>query len=110
MNRLSGLAQRLPADKRVVVGWGRRHCRLPLLSGFVSKWLISTLREDGQALPALLAWFAACTMFTFCGTSAFFWNPSPMRQPKKRRFYAWGMGILRRAVGLGVAPQLLFHC
>ncbi len=86
---------------------------LPLLSGFVSKWLIyNAALEAGQIIPALIAWIVSIlTVFYFlkATTGVFLGNETP--ETVNVHEVPWpmifGMAILSAGnIVLGVAPQL----
>ena len=67
MDRLGGLGRRMPVT---MISWligAGAISGVPLLSGFVSKWLIyNAALEAGQVIPALIAWMVSVfTLFSF---------------------------------------------
>jgi multicomponent Na+:H+ antiporter subunit A len=113
LDRLGGLAGRMP---RTTVFWlilAGSISGLPLLSGFVSKWLIYHAALDAnQSLAVLVSWLVSViTVFYFlkASNSAFFGAEItiPHSAKEKTDWMQVGMGIL--AIGsviLGIAPQL----
>jgi multicomponent Na+:H+ antiporter subunit A len=113
MNKLGGLAQKMP---HTTLSWliniGSM-MGIPLMSGFASKWMLYTAAlQAGWAVPAMVAW-AASLGTVFLGaksTSAVFLGP--VTDATKDAHEApptmlWGMGILAAgSVILGIAPQL----
>jgi formate hydrogenlyase subunit 3/multisubunit Na+/H+ antiporter MnhD subunit len=113
MDKLGGLGRRMP---RTAVLWlisAASIAGVPLLNGFVSKWLlyIAALRA-GQAVPALISWVVSIfTMFSFMKASSgmFFGEESEaasLAHESPRTMLA-GSGLLALGcIVLGVAPQL----
>jgi multicomponent Na+:H+ antiporter subunit A len=113
MNKLGGLAQRMP---RTTLSWligAGSMMGVPLMSGFASKWMLyAAALQAGWAVPAMVAWAVSLGTVFLCAkaTSAVFLGP--LTEATKDAHEApptmvWGMGIM--AVGsivLGVAPQL----
>ena len=113
MDRLGGLARRMP---RTTVAWivvAGGIAGVPLLNGFVSKWLVyvAALRA-GQTVPALVAWIVSVlTMFSFMkATSGVFFGSSTAdtREAREspRTMVAGMMALAAGTIVLGVAPQL----
>ncbi len=113
MNKLGGLATRMPGTTTSwLIGIGSM-MGIPLMSGFASKWMLyAAALQAGWAVPAVIAW-AASLGTVFLGvksTSAVFLGPATEATKDAHESPAtmvWGMEIL--AVGtivLGVAPQL----
>src|SRR6266567_2276742 len=113
MNKLGGLAQRMPSTTLSwLIGVGSM-MGIPLMSGFASKWMLyAAALQSGWAVPAMVAW-AASLGTVFLGvkaTSAVFLGPVTEHTRDAHESpptMVWGMGFM--AVGsiiLGVAPQL----
>jgi multicomponent Na+:H+ antiporter subunit A len=113
MDRLGGLARRMP---RTTVLWlisAASIAGVPLFNGFVSKWLIyvAALRA-GFAVPALISWVVSVlTMFSFMKASSamFFGTEGPASgkaHEAPRTMIAGGVILATGCVVLGVAPQL----
>src|SRR5271157_409443 len=113
MNKLGGLAQKMPQTTLSwLIGVGSM-MGIPLMSGFASKWMLyAAALQAGWAVPAMVAW-AASLGTVFLGvkaTSAVFLGPTTENTKDAHESpptMIWGMGFL--AVGsvvLGVAPQL----
>jgi multicomponent Na+:H+ antiporter subunit A len=113
MNKLGGLAGKMPQTTLSwLVGVGSM-MGIPLMSGFASKWMLyAAALQAGQAVPAMVAW-AASLGTVFLGvkaTSAVFLGPATDNTKDAHESPAtmvWGMGLLAvGSVALGVAPQL----
>jgi len=113
MNKLGGLAGRMPQTTLSwLVGVGSM-MGIPLMSGFASKWMLyAAALQAGWAVPAMVAW-AASLGTVFLGvkaTSAVFLGPTTENTKDAHESpptMIWGMGILAAgSVVLGVAPQL----
>lgn len=113
MNKLGGLATKMPQTTLSwLVGVGSM-MGIPLMSGFASKWMLyAAALQAGQAVPAMVAW-AASLGTVFLGvkaTSAVFLGPTTENTQDAHESPAsmiWGMGLLAAgSVVLGVAPQL----
>jgi multicomponent Na+:H+ antiporter subunit A len=113
MNKLGGLAQKMPQTTLSwMIGVGSM-MGIPLMSGFASKWMLyAAALRAGWAVPAMIAW-AVSLGTVFLGakaTSAVFLGPltdATKDAHESAPTMVWGMGFL--AVGsivLGVAPQL----
>jgi multicomponent Na+:H+ antiporter subunit A len=113
MNRLGGLAGKMPQTTLSwLIGVGSM-MGIPLMSGFASKWMLYTAAlQDGWYAPAMVAW-AVSLGTVFLGakaTSAVFLGPTTPETENAHESpssMVWGMGLL--AVGsivLGIAPQL----
>ena len=113
MNKLGGLASKMPRTTLSwLIGVGSM-MGIPLMSGFASKWMLyAAALQAGWAVPAMVAW-AASLGTVFLGvkaTSAVFLGPTTENTKDAHESpptMIWGMGFL--AVGsvvLGVAPQL----
>jgi multicomponent Na+:H+ antiporter subunit A len=113
MNKLGGLAGKMPQTTLSwLIGVGSM-MGIPLMSGFASKWMLyAAALQAGWAVPAMVAW-AVSLGTVFLGakaTSAVFLGPTTEATKDAHESPAtmvWGMWLL--AVGsvvLGVAPQL----
>lgn len=113
MNKLGGLATRMPQTTVVWLISVGSMMGVPFMSGFASKWLLYTAAlQAGQVVPALAAWVVSVGTIFSCvkGTSAVFLGPTtPQTQNahESPRTMVWALGLfgLGSAV-LGVAPQL----
>ncbi|HVN92453.1 MAG TPA: proton-conducting transporter membrane subunit [Terracidiphilus sp.] len=113
MNRLGGLAQKMPRTTLSwLIGVGSM-MGIPLMSGFASKWMLyAAALQAGWAVPAMVAW-AASLGTVFLGakaTSAVFLGP-PTEETRNAHeappTMVWGMGFLAAgSIVLGIAPQL----
>jgi multicomponent Na+:H+ antiporter subunit A len=113
MNRLGGLAGKMPKTTiSWLIGVGSM-MGIPLMSGFASKWMLYTAAlQDGWYGPAMVAW-AVSLGTVFLGakaTSAVFLGP-PTHETEAAHespsSMVWGMGLLAAgSVVLGIAPQL----
>lgn len=113
MDDLGGLKRRMPVTAALWIVSAASIAGVPLLNGFVSKWLIYVAALDaGYAVPALIAWVVSImTMFVMMkATTAIFLgeegeaSASAHESPKTMLV---GSGILAAGcVVLGVAPQL----
>ena len=113
MNRLGGLAGRMPKTTLSwLIGVGSM-MGIPLMSGFASKWMLYTAAlQDGWYAPAMIAW-AVSLGTVFLGakaTSAVFLGPPTLETENAHESpstMVWGMGLLAAgSVVLGIAPQL----
>ena len=113
MNKLGGLAQKMPQTTLSwLIGVGSM-MGIPLMSGFASKWMLyAAALQAGWAVPAMVAW-AASLGTVFLGakaTSAVFLGPlteATKDAHESPPTMVWGMGFLAAgSVILGVAPQL----
>jgi multicomponent Na+:H+ antiporter subunit A len=113
MNKLGGLAQKMPQTTLSwLVGIGSM-MGIPLMSGFASKWMLyAAALQAGWAVPAMVAW-AASLGTVFLGakaTSAVFLGPLTEATKDAHESPAtmvWGMGFMAAgSVILGIAPQL----
>ena len=115
MNLLGGLASRMPRTTLCwLVGVGNM-AGIPLMSGFVSKWMLyAAAIQAGWAVPAVVAWIASLGTVFMCAkaTSAVFLGPpSEAAQDAHEASpgMQWAMGIMAfGSVVLGLAPQLAF--
>jgi len=113
MNQLGGLARRMPRTALFWLVSAGAISGLPLMSGFVSKWLLyNAALETGQVIPALVAWVVSIlTVFSFLkATSSVFLGAGTAQTSKAEEAPAsmrWGMGLMAASsMILGVAPQL----
>jgi multicomponent K+:H+ antiporter subunit A len=113
MNKLGGLAGKMPQTTLSwMIGVGSM-MGIPLMSGFASKWMLyAAALQAGWAVPAMVAW-AASLGTVFLGvkaTSAVFLGPATEHTEDAHESpptMIWGMGLLAAgSVVLGVAPQL----
>ncbi len=113
MNQLGGLAPRMPRTTLAwLIGVGNM-AGIPLMSGFVSKWMLYTAAlQAGWVVPALAAWVVSLGTVFLCAkaTSAVF-----LGEPTEKTRHAheapaamqWAMGLMAAgSVILGIAPQL----
>jgi multicomponent Na+:H+ antiporter subunit A len=113
MNKLGGLAQKMPQTTLSwLIGVGSM-MGIPLMSGFASKWMLyAAALQAGWAVPAMVAW-AASLGTVFLGakaTSAVFLGPlteATKDAHESPPTMVWGMGFMTAgSVILGIAPQL----
>jgi len=113
MNKLGGLAQKMPhTTLSWLIGIGSM-MGIPLMSGFASKWMLyAAALQAGWAVPAMIAW-AVSLGTVFLGakaTSAVFLGPlteATKDAHESPPTMVWGMGLLAAgSVILGIAPQL----
>jgi multicomponent Na+:H+ antiporter subunit A len=113
MNKLGGLAGKMPQTTLSwLIGVGSM-MGIPLMSGFASKWMLyAAALQAGWAVPAMVAW-AVSLGTVFLGakaTSAVFLGPlteATKDAHESPPTMVWGMGFLAAgSVILGVAPQL----
>ncbi len=113
MNKLGGLAQKMPSTTiSWLIGVGSM-MGIPLMSGFASKWMLyAAALQAGWAVPAIVAW-AVSLGTVFLGakaTSAVFLGPlteATKDAHESPSTMVWGMGFLAAgSVILGIAPQL----
>ena len=113
MNKLGGLAQKMPQTTLSwLIGVGSM-MGIPLMSGFASKWMLyAAALQAGWAVPAMVAW-AASLGTVFLGakaTSAVFLGPlteATKDAHESPPTMVWGMGFMAAgSVILGIAPQL----
>ena len=113
MNALGGLAQRMPRTTLFwLVGIGNM-AGIPLMSGFVSKWLLyAAAIQAGWAIPAVIAWIASLGTVFICAkaTSVVFFGPStPATEHAHEASPAMQLAMFLMAAGsviLGIAPQI----
>ena len=113
MNKLGGLAPRMP---RTTAAWlinAGSIMGFPLTSGFVGKWMLYTAAlQAGLPLAALAAWVASLgTVFAFANaTSSVFLGAATEETEHAHEAPAsmqWGVGLSAAvSIVLGVAPQL----
>jgi multicomponent Na+:H+ antiporter subunit A len=117
MNKLGGLAQKMPQTTLSwLIGIGSM-MGIPLMSGFASKWMLyAAALQAGWAVPAMVAW-AASLGTVFLGakaTSAVFLGPlteATKDAHESPPTMVWGMGFFAAgSVILGIAPQLAVNC
>ena len=113
MNKLGGLAQKMPQTTLSwMIGVGSM-MGIPLMSGFASKWMLyAAALQAGWAVPAIVAW-AVSLGTVFLGakaTSAVFLGPTTEATKDAHESpptMVWGMGFLAAgSIVLGIAPQL----
>jgi formate hydrogenlyase subunit 3/multisubunit Na+/H+ antiporter MnhD subunit len=113
MNKLGGLAQKMPQTTLSwLVGVGSM-MGIPLMSGFASKWMLyAAALQAGWTVPAMIAW-AVSLGTVFLGakaTSAVFLGPTTEATKDAHESpptMVWGMGLLAAgSIVLGIAPQL----
>jgi len=113
MNKLGGLATKMP---RTTISWligVGSMMGIPLMSGFASKWMLyAAALQAGWAVPAMVAW-AVSLGTVFLGakaTSAVFLGPltpATREAHESPSSMVWGMGFMAAgSVILGIAPQL----
>ncbi|MDR3737577.1 MAG: proton-conducting transporter membrane subunit [Terracidiphilus sp.] len=112
MNELGGLAEKMPRTTMFWLAGVGGMMGVPLMSGFVSKWMIyAAALEAGWLIPALVAWTASLGTVFLCAkaTSAVFLGPATESTEHAHEAPAsmqWGMGLLAAGnIALGVAPQ-----
>jgi NADH:ubiquinone oxidoreductase subunit 5 (subunit L)/multisubunit Na+/H+ antiporter MnhA subunit len=113
MDRLGGLARRMPTTTALWLVVAGSVAGVPLLSGFVSKWLLyNAALEAGQVVPALISWVVSIvTIFYFLkATSGVFLgdeSADATQGHEAPRVMLVAAAILAAAsLVLGVAPQL----
>jgi formate hydrogenlyase subunit 3/multisubunit Na+/H+ antiporter MnhD subunit len=113
MNKLGGLAQKMPQTTLSwLIGAGSM-AGVPLMSGFASKWMLyAAALQAGWAVPAMVAWAVSLGTVFLCAkaTSAVFLGPlteDTKDAHESPPTMVWGMGFLAAgSIVLGVAPQL----
>ena len=113
MNKLGGLAQKMPQTTLSwLIGAGSM-AGIPLMSGFASKWMLyAAALQAGWAVPAMVAWAVSLGTVFLCAkaTSAVFLGPlteATKDAHESPPTMVWGMGFMAAgSVILGVAPQL----
>jgi multicomponent Na+:H+ antiporter subunit A len=113
MNQLGGLVQRMPRTTLWwLIGVGGM-MGIPLMSGFVSKWMLyAAALQAGWVVPAMVAWAVSLGTVFLCAkaTSAVFLGPltdATREAEEAPPTMQWGMALM--AIGsivLGIAPQL----
>ncbi len=113
MNRLGGLGRSMP---RTMLFWlvnASSVAGIPLLSGFISKWMLyNAALQAGQIIPTLAAWIGSMltVFYMLKATSAVFLGPETETTGLAHEAAApmrWGMGVLAAgSLALGLAPQL----
>jgi len=113
MDLLGGLGRHMPKTTFLWLIGAGSIAGVPLLSGFVSKWLIyNAALEAGYIVPALISWIVSViTVFYFlkATTGVFFGNESAYAEKSHEasKTMIAGAAILGAgSVILGVAPQL----
>jgi multicomponent Na+:H+ antiporter subunit A len=113
MNKLGGLAGKMPRTTLSwLIGVGSM-MGIPLMSGFASKWMLyAAALQAGWAVPAMVAW-AVSLGTVFLGakaTSAVFLGPTTKATKDAHESpstMVWGMGFMAAgSIVLGIAPQL----
>ncbi len=113
MDLLGGVGKRMPGTLALwLIGAGAIG-GIPLMSGFVSKWLIyNAALEAGQVVPALAAWIGSVlTVFYFLKATAgvFLGDPSPLAGRAREApptMLAGGIVLAAGTIVLGLAPQI----
>jgi multicomponent K+:H+ antiporter subunit A len=113
MNKLGGLAQRMPhTTLSWLIGAGSM-MGIPLMSGFASKWMLyAAALQAGWAVPAMVAWAVSLGTVFLCAkaTSAVFLGPlteATKDAHESPPTMVWGMGLMAAgSIVLGIAPQL----
>jgi len=113
MNQLGGLVQRMPRTTLWwLIGVGGM-MGIPLMSGFVSKWMLyAAALQAGWVIPAMVAWAASLGTVFLCvkATSAVFLGPltdATREAEEAPPTMQWGMAIMAGGnIVLGIAPQL----
>ncbi len=113
MNQLGGLAQRMP---RTTLAWlvgVASMAGIPLMSGFVSKWMLyAAALQAGWVVPALIAWIVSLGTVFLCvkATSSVFLGPLTEKTEHAEEAplaMQWAMGLMAAGnIVLGIAPQL----
>lgn len=116
MNRLGGLAGRMPTTTLLWLVQAGSIVGVPLLSGFVSKWLLyNAALEAGQLVPALVAWLVSVlTAFSFLKATSgvFLGSESPAAthsHESPQPMLIGGMILAAASLGVGVAPQVVIR-
>lgn len=114
MNRLGGLALRMPTTTLLWLIQASSIVGVPLVSGFVSKWLLyNAALEAGQAVPALVAWMVSVlTAFSFLKATSgvFLGNESSNAthaHESPRPMLIGGAILAAGSLGIGIAPQVV---
>ena len=113
MDKLGGLKRRMPVTALLWIISAASIAGVPLLNGFVSKWLIYVAAlQAGYAIPALVAWIVSImTMFTFMkATSAIFFGDdgeaSALAHESPGGMLIGSGALAVGCVVFGIAPQL----
>jgi multicomponent Na+:H+ antiporter subunit A len=113
MNKLGGLANRMPHTTIVWLISVGSMMGVPFMSGFASKWLLYTAAlQAGQVVPALAAWLVSVGTIFSCvkATSSVFLGPTTPQTKdahESPRTMVWALGLFGLgSVVLGLAPQL----
>jgi proton-translocating NADH-quinone oxidoreductase chain N len=118
MRKLGGLASRMPTTALIWLVAAASIVGVPLLNGFVAKWLLfSAAMDAGQVMVVLIAWLVSVitAFYMFKATVSVFYGEAPVELAKQTVHEAgWemraGMGILAAlCVLFGVAPQILIQ-
>jgi multicomponent Na+:H+ antiporter subunit A len=118
MRKLGGLARRMPTTALIWLVAAASIVGVPLLNGFVAKWLLlSAALDAGQVMVVLIAWLVSVitAFYMFKATVSVFYGEAPAELAKQTIHEAgWemraGMGILAAlCVLFGVAPQILIQ-
>ncbi|PSH03261.1 MAG: hypothetical protein CXZ00_13095 [Acidobacteria bacterium] len=116
MNRLGGLAHKMPRTTLVWLISAGSMAGIPLMSGFVSKWLLYTAAlESGLIIPAMVAWMVSVGTVFVCAkasSAVFFGNTNETTEHAHEapRSMVWGLGLISTvSLVLGIAPQIAFH-
>jgi NADH:ubiquinone oxidoreductase subunit 5 (subunit L)/multisubunit Na+/H+ antiporter MnhA subunit len=116
MDKLGGLASKMPRTTLVWLISAGSMMGIPLMSGFVSKWLLYTAAlEQGLIVPAMAAWVVSVGTIFVCvkaSNSVFFGNATEATEHAHEAPHSmvWGLGLIATAsLVLGVAPQIAFH-
>jgi multicomponent Na+:H+ antiporter subunit A len=113
MNKLGGLAGKMPETTLSwLIGAGSM-AGVPLMSGFASKWMLyAAALQAGWAVPAMVAWAVSLGTVFLCAkaTSAVFLGPTTEATKDAHESpptMLWGMGFIAAgSLVLGIAPQL----
>jgi len=113
MNKLGGLAGKMPETTLSwLIGAGSM-AGVPLMSGFASKWMLyAAALQAGWAVPAMVAWAVSLGTVFLCAkaTSAVFLGPTTEATKDAHESpptMLWGMGFIAAgSIILGIAPQL----
>lgn len=112
MERLGGLARRMPQTLRIWIICAAGIAGVPLLNGFVSKWMLYTAAlEAGQPLLALVPWVASVlTVFAFLKATSGVFLGSDGDATAHAHEAPWSMRaggwvLASGCVLLGIAPQ-----
>ena len=113
MNGLGGGGKRMPWTMALWLVGGGAIGGVPLLSGFVSKWLIYTAAlQAGRIVPALAAWIGSTlTVFYILKATSgvFLGDPTPAADAAREvplTMLAGGIVLGTGTVVLGLAPQI----